>query len=41
VRSLLLPELPLRGRAHTPVDTGRELSAGSATAAAEPQAVLA
>jgi EmrB/QacA subfamily drug resistance transporter len=41
VLSLLLPELPLRGRAHTPVDTGRELSAGSATAAAEPQAVLA
>ena len=34
------PELPLRGRAHTPVDTGRELAAGSARAAAEPQAVL-
>ena len=40
VLSLLLPELPLRGRNHSPVDTGRELAAGSATAAAEPQAVL-
>ena len=39
--ALLLPELPLRGRAtHTARDTGRELAAGSATAAAEPQAVL-
>jgi EmrB/QacA subfamily drug resistance transporter len=36
--ALLLPELPLRGRATTPVDTGRELAAGSATA--EPQAAL-
>jgi EmrB/QacA subfamily drug resistance transporter len=42
VLSLLLPELPLRGRAHTPADTGRELAASSATAtpAAEPQPAL-
>jgi EmrB/QacA subfamily drug resistance transporter len=40
VLTLLLPHLPLRGRPHTGGDTSRELSAGSATAAAEPQAVL-
>jgi predicted MFS family arabinose efflux permease len=41
VLALLLPELPLRGRApHTAGDTSRELSAASATAAAEPQAAF-
>jgi MFS family permease len=40
VLSLLLPHLPLRGRAHTGGDTSRELSAASATSHAEPQAAL-
>jgi EmrB/QacA subfamily drug resistance transporter len=40
VLTLLLPHLPLRGRPHSGGDTSRELSAGSATAAAEPQAAL-
>jgi hypothetical protein len=40
VLTLLLPHLPLRGRPHSGGDTSRELSAGSATAAAEPPAAL-
>ena len=40
VVALLLPEVPLRSRVHGGTDTGRELAAGTPTAAAEPDAVL-